>query len=44
VDQIEASLEADGGRRMDRSFVVRRGHLEATTKLGTTVVNGEGSR
>jgi hypothetical protein len=44
VDQVEASFEADGGRQMDQSFVVRRGHLEATTKLGTTVVNGDGSR
>ena len=37
-------LEADGGRRMDRLFVVRRGHPEATMKLGTTVVNGGGSQ
>uniref|UniRef100_A0A2N9H1U2 Uncharacterized protein n=1 Tax=Fagus sylvatica TaxID=28930 RepID=A0A2N9H1U2_FAGSY len=44
VDQEEAPLEADGGRRMDGSFVVRRGHLKATMKLGTAVVNGGGSR
>ena len=44
MDQVEVSLEADGGRRMDGSFVVRQGHLEATTKLGTAVVNGGGSR
>jgi hypothetical protein len=35
-------LEADGGRQMDQSFVVRRGHPE-TTKLGTAVVNCGGS-
>jgi hypothetical protein len=44
VDQVEASFEADGGRRMDQSFLVRRGHPEAMTKLGTAVVNGSGSR
>ena len=41
MDQVAASLEADGGRQMDRLFMVRRGHPEATTKLGTAVVNGE---